>query len=142
MFTLTASVCIAAVLATSCNSSAEKVEKAQEELIEANRELTKANEAYLADVEKYRLKVAEKIASNEKSAAAFKARIETEKREVRADYSKKIAELEAKNSDLKMKMDEYKADSKDSWEDFKTDFSREMDELGEAFVDLVTTDKK
>jgi Holliday junction resolvase RusA-like endonuclease len=33
-------------------------------------------------------------------------------------------------------MDDYKAESKDQWESFKTEFSRDMDNLGKAFKDL------
>ena len=37
---------------------------------------------------------------------------------------------------MKKKMDDYKAEGKEQWEAFKTEFSHDMDELGQAFKDL------
>ncbi|MES2286461.1 MAG: peptidase M23 [Bacteroidota bacterium] len=136
IFVITASAFISAAILTSCNSSAEKVENAQDKVTEATLDLEKANEEYLGDIENYRKETAAKIAANDKSIAEFNARVENEKNEAKADYKKKIAELEQKNSDIKKKMEEYKADGKEKWELFKTEFSRDMDELGKAFKDL------
>lgn len=43
---------------------------------------------------------------------------------------------------MKKKLDDYKADGKDKWEQFKKDFSRDMDDLGNAFKDLTTKKTK
>ena len=48
----------------SCNSSAEKVEKAEDEVKVANENLDEANSEYLADIEKFRLETNEKIDEN------------------------------------------------------------------------------
>lgn len=104
--------------------------------------MEEATDDYQAEVAKYKIETADKIAANEKSIAEFNTRISTEKKEAREDYKKKIADLEAKNSDLKMKMDTYKADSKENWEKFKVEFSRDMDELGQAFKDLTVKNVK
>ncbi len=136
IFVLTASALISAGILTSCNTSAEKVENAQDNVTEATLDLKKANEEYLQDIENYRKETAAKIAANDQSIAEFNARVENEKNEAKADYKKKIAELEQKNSDIKKKMEEYKAEGKEKWELFKTEFSRDMDELGKAFKDL------
>ena len=39
-------------------------------------------------------------------------------------------------------MEDYKADSKENWESFKTEFNHDMDELGNAFRDLTIDNKK
>jgi F0F1-type ATP synthase membrane subunit b/b' len=121
---------------TSCNTPAQKVENAQDKVTEANQDLDKANQEYLVDIENYRKETADKIAANNQSIAEFKARIENEKMEAKADYNNKITELEQKNSDMKMKLDDYKTEGKEKWEIFKTEFSHDMDELGKAFNDL------
>lgn len=136
IFVITASALIGASILTSCSTSAEKVENAQDKVSEATLDLETANEEYLVDIENYRKETEAKIAANDKSIAEFNARIENEKDEAKADYKKKIAELEQKNSDIKKKMAEYKAEGKEKWELFKTEFSRDMDELGKAFKDL------
>ena len=55
----------------SCNSPSQKVEKAQEEVKEANQNLEKANEEFLNDIETYRLQTATRIADNEKNIVEF-----------------------------------------------------------------------
>lgn len=127
---------ISGAILTSCTSSAEKLEEAKKDAVEANSDLTKANEEYLTDIENYRKETADKIAANERSIAEFEARIATEKKEARAEYKEKIIKLEQKNSDARKKMDEYKAEGKESWEIFKAEFNHDMEELGKAFKDL------
>lgn len=123
---------------TSCNTNtpAQKVENAQDAATEANKDLEKANEEYLADMKNYRKQMAEKIEANDQKIAEFKASIENEKEEAKAGYKEKIAALEQKNSDMKMKMDNYKEEGKDKWEVFKVEFNNDMDNLGKAFKDL------
>jgi len=133
---LAASVFITGAFLTSCNSPSKKVENAEDNVKEANQDLDKANAEYLADIESYRKEAADKIAANNRSIAEFNVRIENEKKDAKADYKKKIAALEQKNSDMKKKMDEYKAEGKDKWEAFKIEFNHDLEEIGKAFKDL------
>jgi hypothetical protein len=119
-----------------CSNSAQKVDKAQQNVIEANKNLDNANQAYEADIADYRTETANIIATNDKSINDFKARIAKDKKIAKDDYNKKIADLERKNSDMKKRMDDYKADSRESWVQFKDQFSRDMEELGKAFKDF------
>jgi hypothetical protein len=127
---------------TSCNTPSQKVEDAQKNVIQANKDLEQANKEYLADMDNYRLETAKQIAANEQSMTEFKARIAHDKKTVKAEYDKKIAELEQKNSDMKKRLDDYKAEGKDNWVKFKADFSHSMDELGQAFKDLTAKKAK
>jgi hypothetical protein len=124
------------------NSTSEKLEKAKDNSVEAQADLDKANADYLADVENYRKISSERIIANEKSIAEFNQRTSNDKAEAKLEYKKKIAELEQKNSDMKKKLDDYKADGKDKWQDFKTEFNHDMDELGKAFKDLTVKNTK
>lgn len=124
---------ITSSILTSCNTSAEKVENAEKKVDEANEGLYEANQEYLADLAKFRKESADKIEANNKSIAEFKARIAQEKKEAQVAYNQKITVLEQTNSDLKKKMDVFKAESKEQWENFKVEFSKDMEELGTAF---------
>jgi chromosome segregation ATPase len=124
------------IVFTSCDTPAKKVENAESNVVEAKEELVQAQQDYLAEVESYRQETAEKIAANNRSIAEFNARIEAEKKETKADYRVKIAEIEKKNNDLKLKLDNYRVESKDQWEAFKIEFNRDMDQLGAALKDL------
>lgn len=139
---LTIATFITAIAITSCTSSEQKVENAKAEAIEAAANLNNANEEYIADMESYRKTTAERIEANNQSIAEFKKRIENEKKEAKADYNKRIEELEKKNSDIKKKMDDYKAEGKSNWESFKAEFSRDMDELGNAISSFGENNKK
>ena len=120
----------------SCNTSAEKVEKAEDEVKVANENLDEANAEYLADVEQFKLETNQKIADNAKSIADFNAGIATDKKLAKAEYKEKIAALELKNTDMQKKMADYKADGKDGWAKFKEEFNHDMDELGKALKDF------
>lgn len=135
-YIISALVLFAGIGLISCNSSAEKVEKAEIEVKEANENLDEANAEYLADVEKFKVETEQKIADNAKSIADFNARIASDKKEAKAEYKDKIAALEMKNTDMKKKMADYKADGKDGWAKFKEEFNHDMDELGKALKDF------
>lgn len=125
----------------SCNTPAEKVENAQTTVQEANKDLDVANKEYLADMKVYRQETADKIAANDKSIADFKLRVAKQKKDAKADYEKQIADLEQKNTDMRKRLDDYKVDGKEQWEKFKTEFGRDMDELGKAFKGFTEKDK-
>ncbi len=132
ILTLSIYTCLSAAIFTSCSSTTDKVEQAENKVIDANWELEKANKEHLEEVEKYRKEVENKIEANNKIIADFNAIIENEKNDVKADYRKKIAELERKNTDTKKKMDEYKVEGKEKWADFKSKFNSDLEELGKA----------
>lgn len=139
---LAASVFITSALLISCSTPAEKVVNAEKNVEAANTALDKASDDFLADMEKYKKDADDKFAANEKSIADFNARIEGQKKNARAEYKKKIIELNQKNSDIKKKMDDYKANGKENWEKFKTEFSHDIDELGKAFNEFTINNVK
>lgn len=134
-------IAIAIFVLESCKSPAGKVEDATEDAVEAEKALEKANQEYLNDIEKYRLETIAKIEENEQTILDFKEKIELEKKDVKAEYFKKIEELNKKNSDLKIKIQDYNVEGKEKWEAFKAEYNRDMEELGKAFKDLTIKNK-
>ncbi len=126
---------------TSCSTPEEKIEDARNNVDEANRELDDSKE-HLWEVENYKAQHQAQIEENERSIAEFNARIDSQKKEARADYKKKIAELDAKNTDMKKRMDDFNSDNKAGWERFKEEFNHDMEALGDAFRDLGEDNKK
>jgi uncharacterized protein YPO0396 len=90
----------------------------------------------MADMSKYKKQTSDRIAANQKSINEFNKRIVTEKKQAKVADQKKIAELEAKNKDMEKRMDDYQADGKENWEAFKSEFGKDMDELGNAFANF------
>lgn len=127
---------------SSCTSSAEKVEDAQDNVDDANEALEEANEDYLNDVEEYKIEIAGKIVENEARIAELKILVSAEKGEIKAIHEKQIIDLEKKNEELRIKMDSYRGDNKEDWDDFKREFNHDMNELGKALKDLGKTNTK
>ncbi len=90
----------------------------------------------ISNYEQFKIEAEKIIIAQEKNITEFKARMASEKKEINADYDKKLVELENKNNDLKKKLADYKDDGQDKWISFKNEFNHDMDELGKAFKDL------
>lgn len=142
LFIMTSLTLSVGTMLTSCNTPAQKVENAEEEVVKANEDLDEANKAYLVDMETYRKETAIRIAANKESIAAFNLRIVNEKKDAKADYQKRIAELDQKNTDMQKKLDDYAATGKENWEIFKTEFNHDMDGIGQSLKDLTVDNKK
>jgi phage protein D len=138
IFKITAIALLTSTTFIRCNTPAEKVEKAEENVAEANKDLDKAKEEYLTDIETYKKETDTKIAANNQSLIDFRTRIANEKQAAKDEYEKKIAELDKKNTDMKKMLDDYKAEGKEKWDLFKNDFNNEMDKINRSMKDLTT----
>ena len=127
---------------TNCTSPSQKVENAQDSVASAKMNIDKTDPEYLADIEKYRYETAIKISDNDKILTDLKASFNLKKNDAKADYDKKIAELEQKNSDMNKKLQDYKEDGKENWEKFKKEFNHDMDDLGMALNDFTVNNVK
>ncbi|WP_375581255.1 hypothetical protein ABWH96_09710 [Marivirga tractuosa] len=122
----------ATLLFTSCNSSSEKLQNAKEDVNEANADLKEAKQEYAEEVRLFRIEVGKKITENDKKIDEINAKIKNSKNELRAEYEKQVATLEQNNEELKIKMGDYKATSKENWKSFKSEFNKDMNRLGSA----------
>jgi phosphoenolpyruvate-protein kinase (PTS system EI component) len=135
-FILTATGMLMIAITTGCSSPSQKVESAQENLKEANMELNRAQKDSAADYELFKRESEERIDNNEKAIAAFKARMVTDKKQVKEADQKIIDELEQRNINMRKKIEEYRESGKDNWGTFKVEFAHDMDELGSAIKGL------
>ncbi len=83
-----------------------------------------------------------KIIANDKAIADYKVSMTGTNGTRRSNYDKKIDALELKNKELKAKLDNYPASGKSTWEQFKNEFSHDMDELGSALKDFAVNNEK
>jgi hypothetical protein len=139
---IAASAFIVTAIFISCNSPAQKVQNAQENVNQANKDLDTATKEYLADIDNYKKQTADRITANQNSIDEFNERIANDKKEAKEEYEQKINVLEKKNTDMKKEMDDYKADGKEKWEIFKAEFSKSMDDLAKSFKDLTSKSSK
>ena len=125
--------------ATKAENSGDKVQDARENVAEARQEL---NQALIDSVMLFRKISDEKISRNEKTIAEFRVKLAKERKENRVRYEKNLAVLEQKNLDLKKKLSDYKEERNQDWNEFRTEFNHDMDELGKAFDDLTVNNVK
>jgi hypothetical protein len=130
-----------AVIIISCNSPSDKLDNAEKDKLKAEQSLAKVNVEYLAEVENYRVETRDRIEANNQRITKLKTLTEGDKIEGKVHHKKEIYLLEQKNTNLKKRMDNYKVDTKENWEEFKTKFNRDMDELGSALKNFVTESK-
>lgn len=140
VLTFAAGIIIAITTIIGCQTKTEKVENAEVDLQEANQKVLEASheldKAINDSIQQFREESNDKIIAHEKSISEFKARIAKDKKINRAKYLRELKELEQKNSDMKKKLDEYKATGKENWEAFKIEFMHDLDEFGKAFKNL------
>ena len=144
---LTSLICISGTVFTGCQSSAKKVENAEDKLAnakddvaDAQRDLIKARQDSIADYQQFKKESEEKFQAHEKSIADFKARIAKEKSDKKEAYEKEIARLEQKDTDMRKRLEDYNEVNKEKWETFKKNFNHELDELGESLKKFSSKD--
>jgi len=142
IFSLTFTFIIAGVLFTGCNSPEEKLDASKENVEEAQQNLDEAKAEYAEQYNKFKLESEEKITANEKVIADLKVYSKTKKSEARIAYDKSIADLEARNEAMKVKVGVYKEEGNEKWQSFKDEFNHDMNELGDALKDLTKDNKK
>ena len=131
-----------------CQSSATKVENAEDkvqdaknDLADSQRDLNAIRLDTISNYEQFKLEAEKILIAQEKNITDLKARLASEKKVINADYDKKLAELENKNSELERKLADYKDDGQDKWNSFKAEFNHDIDELGKAFKDLTVENR-
>jgi uncharacterized membrane-anchored protein YhcB (DUF1043 family) len=146
ILTLVVSAFLGVTMLSGCQSSAKKVENAQENLQDAKNNLVEAdqelNQEMKDSIQEFKNESGDKIAIQEKNLAEFKARIANEKKESKDKYLEKLAILEQKNTDMKKRLADLNVDTKDNWLSFKTEFSADMNKLGDAIKDLTVKKDK
>ena len=150
-------------LITSCDSPSnkvenaqQKVENAQEKVVDAREKVTDAKEN-LTEAQKTAKMEAEKAANaaawktyktdaeitikaNDARIAELKAGMKKSGKAVSATYKENVAILEKKNAAMKNRISDYDK-SPSNWEAFKTEFNRDMDELGQSLKDFTVNNK-
>ena len=118
-------------LASCGETSNQKIEAATQDFKDARAD-------YVAEWQKFKTASEEQIKSNEERIEAFKAKIQEagSNADTNATYNKAVEDLEQKNRDLKRALNEYKDEGESRWQEFKTNFTHDMDAVGKTMKDL------
>ena len=139
-------VVLIAIMDISCNKSpqakAQDLEEAQEDVIDAEADLATSTQDSIRDFELYKASIEKKLAENQKLIANLKAKNNASDLSTRAAYLKELHNLELKNADLKLKIDQYKMGPEQKWELFKVEFNNDMDDLGKSISAMAERNSK
>lgn len=135
-FQLAALACITVFGLSNCKNSpsekAEGVETAKENLNIAEQGYVDAVIDSTNEYARYKLESEKNLKANDLKIAELKANLNAKKANDRTNFEIKLNELEQKNTRLKASIADYKESDKNKWEIFKTNFKKDMDELGKA----------
>lgn len=146
LFTCLLSSTVLLFTLSGCQTAAEKeaaaenkVENAQENLQEAKEEtLTEAQkEANDAEWKIFKNNAETTIKNNEIRISALRVKMTQSGKKMDAVYASKIDAMELQNRNLKTRIDAYDKE-RGNWSSFKTEFGKDMDELGAALTGFVT----
>ncbi len=132
-FILAAILLIAGSLLTGCDNNRdnanEKVEKANQDMIDAQAQYDKEWQQFKSDAET-------KINANQKNINDFKTAMKTTSNKFKDKYENEVLTLEQKNIGLQKELNNYKYAGKDNWENFKHEFNNDIDSVDNALNGL------
>ncbi|TDR25792.1 hypothetical protein IP97_01076 [Flavobacterium cheniae] len=131
---------------TSCNNSPtakeEDVKEATQDLIDAEADLNQAEYDSISDFNTFKESIQLKLVENQKVIDDLKLKI-TSKGKVERDIDEvEINKLEKRNTDLRLKIENYEQGPAQKWELFKVDFNNELDDLGKSISEMADRNKK
>lgn len=125
---------------TTFDGTLPKVDSIQGNLAAGISRFDKATRDYQADIEKVKEEAYEQCTLNTQRLEAVKAQIEVKKYDQL--YMKKITALDKRNTDIKLKMEYYRADGIDNWKVFKGNFNRDIEKITKECNELAMTVEK
>ena len=141
---LVAALLMSAVLSGGCMSSDQKKEDARNRVQTAEENLDKAqtNETAVAqkaatadELKTFKLESELRIKNNEVSIAELKLKMNKPGSALDEVYARRIDSLQLKNQNLKTRMGNYEKTHTD-WGKFKSEFNRDLDDLGKSLKSL------
>ncbi len=124
---------IAGALLTGCEKTSEN---AKEKVSQANQDMADAQAQYEKEWQQFKSDTELKINANQKNIDDFKTAMKKTNKKFRAKYENQVLTLEQKNIELKKKLNDYKYEGKDNWEQFKQKFNNDIDSAGNAIKGL------
>jgi len=121
---------------SSCNKSPKAKEaelnEAKQEVENAEVDLDEAKTDSVYAFNKYKSSIQIKLVENVKVITDLKVKIEDKDRKTQTLYYRQLENLQIKNTELKLKIENYKQGPTQKWELFKVDFNNELDDLGKS----------
>ena len=126
---------------TSCKNNETKIEDAQENVLDAKKELVEAKQDSLSDYETFKIKINEKITDNELRIKDLKIKAIDGSQKSKSKFNDAVVALEEKNIELKTKINTYSESSQEAWEIFRKDINKTADDLEKEFDEFKSNNK-
>lgn len=126
---------VAGTFFTSCKSAQQKETRAKENVVEAKQDLKETQVSNANEWKVFKAESEAKIIDNDSRIAELKVKINKPGNTFDGLYRTRIEKLEAKNTELKSKLKNYDG-NQTGWQTFKSDFNRDMNEIGSNIKDL------
>jgi chromosome segregation ATPase len=145
IFLLPAIISLISISVVSCNNSTEDkttetVVKTDTIVIKENKDVVTVVVATPEEWNAFKDDAEAKIEANEKRIVELKAKMNKPGKLLDKMRADRIAALEQRNRDLRLKITAYETEKTD-WQKFKEEFNHDMDELGKAIGDIFSDDK-
>jgi hypothetical protein len=131
---------------SSCNKSPKAKEaelnEAKQEVENAEVDLDEAKTDSVYAFNKYKSSIQIKLVENEKVITDLKAKIEDKDRKTQTLYYRQLENLQIKNTELKLKIENYRQGPTQKWELFKVDFNNDLDDLGKTISTTANNNMK
>lgn len=149
IFTLAITTFLAGSVLVACQDSSKKekdtkdnVEEAIDNLDDAKKELSDVRaEATEKEWNSFKESTDSIIKQNEIRITEMKTKMKRTGKSIDEIYAKQLEELEQKNKNIKLKVQEYKNDTKSDWQSFKEEYNRDMVELGTTMKNMTVDNK-
>lgn len=125
----------AVTIFTSCKSAQQRETTAKENVVNANENLKDTKISNANEWLEFKTESLKKISDNDNKIADLKVQMNKPGKTFDGLYRTRIEKLEAKNKELKSKINNYDG-NETGWTTFKNDFNRDMDEMGKNIKDL------
>lgn len=144
MYYLIITMVMTGMILTACQSSTTKKEKARaEEMPDTVIYIDQDEKPTLKEaIDQFKKHSEKQIHQNEKEIVLFKAGIIDEKEKAKIRDEEKIAELELRNNDLVIRLDNYYDESQEQWDSFKVEYNEDMEDLEDDFRTLTIENEK
>jgi outer membrane murein-binding lipoprotein Lpp len=135
-FILLIIILITGAILAGCNNNRDKSKNDKEDVKQAAQDLKDEQAQFERDWQQFKNDAEIKISDNEKRINDFKAEIQKTNAKFKSKYENKVLTLEQKNIELRKMINNYIYEGKDSWKEFKSDFSNNMDSVANSLNDI------
>lgn len=111
------------------DNARDEVEDANQDMIDAQYQFDKEWQEFKRDAEV-------RIDENEKKIAEFKESMKSTSANFKSKYENEVLTLEQNNIQLRKKLNDYKYEGRDNWNEFKRDFNHEIDTVVDSLNDI------